>query len=144
MVMSICSFNLYGEYFPKNNRRDFELDYINYVFIALFILFIVYRLMPTKGVRNISTAELKNELKDKNKLLIDVRTPGEYKGKHIREFKNIPLNLLAQKAEKELAKDKEVIVICQSGMRSGQASKILKKLGYTKVTNVKGGMNAWS
>jgi rhodanese-related sulfurtransferase len=29
-------------------------------------------------------------------------------------------------------------------MRSGQASKLLKKLGYTKVTNVKGGMNAWS
>jgi rhodanese-related sulfurtransferase len=100
--------------------------------------------MPTKGVRNISIAELKNELRGKSKLFIDVRTPGEYKGIHIREFKNIPLNLLAQKADKELTKDKEVIVICQSGMRSGQASKILKKLGYTKVTNVKGGMNAWS
>ncbi len=120
------------------------MEYINYVLIALFILFIVYRFVPTKGVRNISTAELKNELKDKNKLFIDVRTPGEFKGNHIREFKNIPLNLLAQKAIKELSKDKEVIVICQSGMRSGQASKILKKLGYTKVTNVKGGMNAWS
>jgi rhodanese-related sulfurtransferase len=120
------------------------LDYINYVFIALFLLFIVYRFMPAKGVRNISIAELKNELKGKSKLFIDVRTPGEYKGNHIREFKNIPLNLLAEKAEKELSKDKEVIVICQSGMRSGQASKLLKKLGYTKVTNVKGGMNAWS
>ncbi|MCM3690165.1 rhodanese-like domain-containing protein [Neobacillus niacini] len=120
------------------------MEYINYLLIALFILFIGYRFMPTKGVRNISTAELKNELKDKNKLFIDVRTPGEYKGKHIKEFKNIPLNLLAQKAEKELSKDKEVIVICQSGMRSGQASKLLKKLGYTKITNVKGGMNAWS
>jgi rhodanese-related sulfurtransferase len=100
--------------------------------------------MPTKGVRHISIAELKNELNDKNNVFVDVRTPGEYKGNHIREFKNIPLNLLAQKAEKELSKDKEVIVICQSGMRSGQASKILRKLGYTKVTNVKGGMNAWS
>jgi rhodanese-related sulfurtransferase len=120
------------------------LEYINYVFIALFILFIVYRFMPIKGVRNISTVELRNELKDKNKLFVDVRTPGEFKGNHIRQFKNIPLNLLTQKAEKELSKDKEVIVICQSGMRSGQASKILKKLGYTKVTNVKGGMNAWS
>ncbi|MEH7246408.1 rhodanese-like domain-containing protein [Neobacillus niacini] len=120
------------------------MDYINYVLLALFIVFIGYRILPTKGVRNISTAELKNELRDKDKLFIDVRTPGEYKGNHIREFKNIPLNLLSQKAEKELSKDKEVIVICQSGMRSGQASKLLKKLGYTKVTNVKGGMNAWS
>jgi rhodanese-related sulfurtransferase len=132
-----------GNIIPQT-KEGINLDYINYLLIALFILFIGYRFMPTKGVRNISTAELKNELKDKNKLFIDVRTPGEFKGKHIREFKNIPLNLLAQKAEKELSKDKEVIVICQSGMRSGQASKLLKKLGYTKVTNVKGGMNAWS
>lgn len=120
------------------------MEYIKYVSIALFIFIIVYRFIPTKGVRNISTAELKNELKDKNKLFIDVRTPGEYKGNHIKEFKNIPLNLLAQKAEKELSKDKEIIVICQGGLRSGQASKILNKLGFTKVTNVKGGMNAWS
>jgi rhodanese-related sulfurtransferase len=43
----------------------------------------------------------------------------------------------------ELSKDKEVIVVCQSGMRSNQASKLLKKLGFTQVTNVIGGMNAW-
>ena len=38
----------------------------------------------------------------------------------------------------------EVVVICQSGMRSKQASKLLRKQGFNKVTNVKGGMNAWS
>ncbi|NRK74194.1 rhodanese-like domain-containing protein, partial [Salmonella enterica subsp. enterica serovar Typhi] len=43
----------------------------------------------------------------------------------------------------ELSKDKEVVVICQSGMRSQNATKILKKLGFTNVTNVKGGMSAW-
>jgi rhodanese-related sulfurtransferase len=100
-------------------------------------------MMPAKGVRNISTAELKNELKDKHKQFIDVRTPGEYKGNHIREFKNIPLPQLNQKAQ-SLSKDKEVIVICQSGMRSTQASKRLKKMGFDQVTNVKGGMNAWT
>jgi rhodanese-related sulfurtransferase len=105
---------------------------------------IVKRLVPTKGVRNISTAELKNELQDKNRQFVDVRTPGEFKGRNIRGFKNIPLNQLAQKAEKELSKEKEVIVICQSGMRSKQASKMLKKLGFKMVTNVKGGMSAWS
>ncbi|MFP7295841.1 rhodanese-like domain-containing protein [Neobacillus niacini] len=120
------------------------MEYINYVIIGILIYIIGSRFMPANGIRNISTLELKSELKDKNKLFIDVRTPGEYKRTHIKEFKNIPLNLLAQKAEKELPKDKEIIVICQSGMRSVQASKILKKFGYTKVTNVKGGMNAWS
>jgi rhodanese-related sulfurtransferase len=119
------------------------MQYLNYIVIALLLFFIVKRFLPTKGVNHISTAELKTQLKDKNKQFIDVRTPGEFKGNNIRGFKNIPLNQLTQKAEKELSKEKEVVVICQSGMRSQQASKMLKKLGFTQVTNVKGGMSAW-
>jgi rhodanese-related sulfurtransferase len=101
------------------------------------------RLVPTKGVRQITTSELKMELKDKNKQFVDVRTPAEFKENHIKGFKNIPLHLLSQKSN-EISKDKEVVVICQSGMRSQKASKILKKLGYSNVKNVKGGMSAWS
>lgn len=116
---------------------------MNYIVIGLFLLFIIQRIVPTKGVRHITTADLKEEIKNKDKQFVDVRTPGEFKGNHIRGFKNIPLHQLSQKADKELSKEKEVIVICQSGMRSQKASKMLKKLGYTKVTNVKGGMSAW-
>ncbi|MEH7495501.1 rhodanese-like domain-containing protein [Neobacillus niacini] len=118
------------------------MEFINYLFIALLLFLIVNRFIPTKGVRNITTTELKNELNEKNKQFVDVRTPGEYKGNHIKGFKNIPLHQLAQKAT-DLSKDKEVVVICQSGMRSQKASKQLKKLGFSKVTNVKGGMSAW-
>lgn len=118
------------------------MEYLNYIILVLLAVFIINRFLPIKGIRNISTAELKNELQDKNKQFIDVRTPGEFKNNHIRGFKNIPLNLLARKAN-ELAKDKELIVICQSGMRSKQASKMLKKLGFTKITNVKGGVSTW-
>ncbi|MCM3654467.1 rhodanese-like domain-containing protein [Metabacillus litoralis] len=120
------------------------MDYLNYLLIALFLFFMFKRFLPIKGVNQITTTELKTELNNKNKQFVDVRTPGEFKGNHIRGFKNIPLHQLAQKAAKELSKEKEVIVICQSGMRSQQASKILKKLGFTNVTNVKGGMSAWS
>ncbi|MBS4193704.1 MULTISPECIES: rhodanese-like domain-containing protein [Bacillaceae] len=119
------------------------MEYLNYIIIGLFLLFIIKRIIPVKGVRQISTTDLKNELKDKNKQFVDVRTPGEFKGNNIKGFKNLPLQQLAQKAEKELSKDKEVVVICQSGMRSQNATKILKKLGFTNVTNVKGGMSAW-
>lgn len=120
------------------------MEYGNYLIIALIVFFLISRLLPTKGVNNITTSELKTNLSDKNKQFVDVRTPGEFKGNHLRGFKNIPLDQLAQKAEKELSKDREVIVICQSGMRSQKASRILKKLGFTNVTNVKGGMSAWS
>jgi rhodanese-related sulfurtransferase len=119
------------------------MEYINYIVIGLVIVFFIQRMIPTKGVRQISTSELKNELKDKNKQYIDVRTPGEFKVNHIRGFKNMPLHQLAQKSN-ELSKDKEVVVICQSGMRSQKATKVLKKLGFNKITNVKGGVSAWS
>ena len=114
----------------------------NVIIIALVIIFLVWRFLPTKGVRNITAAQLKNELGDRNKQYIDVRTPGEFKGRSINGFKNIPLNQLPAKAL-SLAKDKEVIVICQSGMRSKNACKILKKQGFAKITNVSGGMSAW-
>jgi len=118
------------------------LQYVNYLVLALLILYIIKRLVPTKGIKHISTAELKNELQDKTKQFIDVRTSGEFKSNHIRGFKNIPLNQLSQKAS-QLEKDKEIVVICQSGMRSQQGCKVLKKLGFSKITNVKGGVSAW-
>ncbi|EGQ21146.1 rhodanese family protein [Sporosarcina newyorkensis 2681] len=71
-----------------------------------------------------------------------MRTPAEYKGKHIKGFQNIPLNVLNRQAA-GLKKDQEVVVICQSGMRSSKAASQLKKAGFTTVTNVRGGMSAW-
>jgi rhodanese-related sulfurtransferase len=118
------------------------MDYINYLLIGLLILFLLQRLVPTKGVRQITTSDLKKELNDKNKQYIDVRTPGEFKGRNIKGFKNIPLHQLSSKTN-ELSKDKEVVVICQSGMRSNKATKVLRKQGFKQVTNVKGGMSAW-
>ncbi|WP_243356463.1 rhodanese-like domain-containing protein [Bacillus litorisediminis] len=119
------------------------MDLLPYIVIGLFVVFMLMRMGPAKGVRNITTMQLKEELKDKNKQFIDVFTAGEYKANHIRGFKNIPLHQIGQKATKELSKDKEVVVICQSGMRSQKASKELKKLGFTKITNVTGGVSSW-
>ncbi len=107
--------------------------------IGLLILFIIWRKLPTKGIKAITSEQLNTILTDKDNIFVDVRTSGEYKGRHIAQFKNIPLGSDLSK----LPKDKEIVVICQSGMRSNQACKQLKKLGYDKVTNVRGGMNAW-
>ncbi len=109
------------------------------IIFILIVAFIAWRLMPAKGIQTISTAQLKEMLNDRNKMFIDVRTPGEYNARNIRQFKNIPLGSDFSK----LPKDKEIVVICQSGMRSSQACKQLKKLGYEHITNVRGGMSAW-
>lgn len=118
------------------------MDFIQIIILVLVVVFIATRIMPVKGIKNISVQEAKNRLKDNRVQFIDVRTPGEYKAKHIKPFKNIPLSNLASNTD-SLDKEKEVVVICQSGMRSMKAAKILKKQGFEKVSNVSGGMSAW-
>jgi len=86
----------------------------------------------------ISTTELKKIINDKDKLFIDVRTKAEYKSNGLRQFKNMPLGSDYSK----LPTNKEIVVICQSGMRSKAACKQMKKLGLN-VTNVRGGMSAY-
>ncbi|WP_156288868.1 rhodanese-like domain-containing protein [Oceanobacillus salinisoli] len=115
---------------------------IEWILIILIIGFLVNRFMPVKGISNISVQEAKNKFKENNVQFIDVRTVGEYKANHRKPFKNIPLSNLASKID-TLDKDKEAVVICQSGMRSAKAAKILKKNGFQNIYNVKGGMSTW-
>lgn len=115
---------------------------IQWLIIIGIIWFVLRRFMPAKGIAHITTQEAKNKFKDKNVQFVDVRTPGEFKRNYRKPFRNIPLYELAKQAS-TLNKDKEVVVICQSGMRSMKASKILRKQGFEKVSNVKGGMGAW-
>lgn len=111
------------------------------ILIGAIIVFIGYRAMvPTKGVKTISADELKPELKKFGKQFVDVRTPAEFKAGHIKEFKNIPLNELPNRLD-ELNADKEIYLMCQSGMRSSRAAGLLKKNGFKQITNVSGGMN---
>ncbi|MFS0672601.1 MULTISPECIES: rhodanese-like domain-containing protein [Ornithinibacillus] len=115
---------------------------MEWILLILIIAFLVNRFMPIKGITNISVQEVKDKFKENNVQFIDVRTPGEYKANHRKPFKNIPLSNLSGKMDK-LDKQKEIVVICQSGMRSTKAAKMLKKQGFETIYNVKGGMSAW-
>ena len=67
-------------------------------------------------------------------LLLDVRTRGEYAGGHVKNSKNIPLDEL-NAALPKLNKEQNIVVVCASGMRSGNAVSIMKKHGFTKCYN---------
>jgi phage shock protein E len=67
-------------------------------------------------------------------LIIDVRTPEEYKQGHINGSLNVPLNDIEQ-AMSWLIKDVPTITVCASGSRSAQAKKILEANGFTKIYN---------
>ncbi|WP_375748264.1 rhodanese-like domain-containing protein [Vibrio sp. HN007] len=67
-------------------------------------------------------------------LLVDVRTPGEYNAKHLMNSVNLPLNTVGH-AFKDIDKDKNIVVYCRSGNRSGQAKAYLEQIGFTNIHN---------
>lgn len=81
-------------------------------------------------------------------LLLDVRTPEEYRAGHATRAVNIELAALSDAVKAGTLDDwKEegpVLVICQSGKRSAQAAvKLSKVFNFQQVVNVKGGTSAW-
>ena len=77
--------------------------------------------------------------------IIDVRTPDEFAGGHLRDAKNIPLADLSNRiGELDKSKTKTVIVVCQTGARANKAARQLKAAGFDDTYTLEGGIAAWS
>lgn len=75
-------------------------------------------------------------------IIVDVRLPAEWMGLRIGATLNIPLNELATKAGK-LDKSQNIVTVCNSAFRSSMAVGVLQRQGFTKVSNMNGGSEAW-
>lgn len=95
---------------------------------------------------DVSVAEAVDLIKNKNAVIIDVRTPEEFAESHLPEANNFPVDTLSQNIEtiKKLQRDKPLLVYCRSGKRSARAAEKLKNLGVNSLYNLKGGIKAWS
>jgi sulfur dioxygenase len=86
------------------------------------------------------------DIVDGDILVLDVRTPEEFRGElgHIDVAKLIPVKELALRAkELEPFRNRNIITVCRSGVRSTSAAAILAGLGFPHVSNLHGGMLAW-
>ncbi len=82
--------------------------------------------------------------KDRSIQLIDVRTPEEFKGNHLKGAQNICVTSDDFKEKvKMLDKNKPVYVYCNRGGQSAQAAIALKELGFTKIYDLEGGILLW-
>ena len=75
--------------------------------------------------------------------LIDVREPNEYDFCHMKESRLVPLAQIP-KSLKELNPTEEYVFYCHSGNRSAAAVDYLRRAGFTKVRNLKGGIDRWA
>ncbi len=78
-------------------------------------------------------------------LLIDVRTPDEYRSGHIADAINLPLQAIQAGSLNGLPADRQtaLVTICAVGKRSAAACQLLRGLGYENVKTSRGGMQAW-
>jgi len=92
---------------------------------------------------NLTADEVKSMKKNGEKfVLIDVRMPHETASRSIEGAKLIPLQEFDRR-HSEIPQDKDVVLYCQNGIRSIMACRYLKKLGYSRVKNLEGGISRW-
>jgi rhodanese-related sulfurtransferase len=93
------------------------------------------KLAPLQAVRLIN---------DREAVVVDLRPVGDYKKGHLLNALNLPVDKLGERAG-ELGKDKSkpVLLYCALGSVAGEAADKLRKLGYTEVYPLRGGINGW-
>ena len=76
-------------------------------------------------------------------VLLDVREPWEYQTCHLPDSVLIPMQTVPAR-QTELDPDAPIVCICHHGMRSAAVAAFLEKNGFTNVTNMTGGIDAWA
>ena len=90
---------------------------------------------------DITIGELKNKALQ-GAILIDVRSNQEYREGHIQGAINIPDFEIKYRVQREIPKKNQLIVLyCQYGGRSKNAMNLMKKMGYTNIYNLNGGLD---
>jgi rhodanese-related sulfurtransferase len=106
------------------------------VLVAIVLLWLV---LPRLG--KTSSAEAR-KLVEAGARLIDVRSPGEFGGGHLPGAINIPVDQIGSRVAELKKSDKPIVLYCASGMRSGQAKRILAGAGIAGLHDL-GAMSRW-
>jgi rhodanese-related sulfurtransferase len=130
------------------NTNDFTM-YLAIIAVAVLLINNIYQRISMLRAKaqgafyhKLDQDEAKTYMdKDKSIVVLDVRTPNEYKNGHIKRAKN--LSSVKEIASKYPNKDTVFYVYCQSGSRSLKAAKKLVMKGYKEVYDI-GGLSYWN
>jgi rhodanese-related sulfurtransferase len=96
------------------------------------------------GVKSLLPQEATLLINHENAIVLDVREDNEFAQGHILNSVHIPLKMLSEKIGRlEKYRNRPIIASCMSGNRSSSACRALKKNGFEKIHNLKGGIVAW-
>ncbi|MBF6570382.1 MAG: hypothetical protein IVW54_16055 [Candidatus Binataceae bacterium] len=95
-------------------------------------------------IGEIEPAELQaRRLRGDHVAVLDVREPGEVAIAAMPGATHIPMNDIPARIA-ELDREAEWVVVCHHGMRSAQVAMYLARMGFARVSNLTGGIDAWS
>lgn len=95
-------------------------------------------------MEDISVIDLAQRIKNGDApVVIDVREPEEYAFAHIEGAQLKPLNDILDWSQ-DLDREQEYVMQCHTGQRSAYAKQVLQQLGFQRVRNLTGGIDAWS
>jgi rhodanese-related sulfurtransferase len=98
----------------------------------------------TAKINNLNADAFASDIKNAGVVILDVRTAGEFAAGHIQNAINIDVEAANFDTKiAQLDKRVEYAVYCHSGRRSGIATEKMAKAGFTKLTNLDGGIGAW-
>ena len=119
--------------------------WIPFLLILLFLAGCTASNEQENSYRQISMDEAVTMMEEESGyIILDVRTPEEFRERHIPNAINIPNETIGSEDIQELPdKDQLILVYCRSGNRSKQASGKLAELGYTNIVEI-GGINDWT
>jgi len=95
----------------------------------------------TDSIRSIDAPEFICKIKDQAAFVLDVRKPGEYELSHLEHVSSHPLDFITDWQD-SLVKDKPYYIHCAGGYRSIIAASLLKRQGFTNLTDITGGYSA--
>ncbi|PXW85390.1 rhodanese-related sulfurtransferase [Nitrosomonas sp. Nm84] len=128
-------------------QDHFLLKLENLLFVITAVisgLLLLWPLISQRGIKEIDTRVAIQLINHQDALVLDVRDDSEYAAGHLPNSRHIPSEKIEERwIEIQKFKEKPIVIIYRSGIRSNRASVVLKKNGFAQVFNLMGGIDTW-
>ncbi|MBU5638592.1 rhodanese-like domain-containing protein [Geomonas sp. Red69] len=116
---------------------------MRFIAVLFSVLMLTASLSQAVGPANVTSKQAQALLaKNARMVLLDVRTPDEYRQAHLKGAQLIPLGELNRRVQ-EIPRDRPVLVYCAVGARSSTAASFLSSRGYREIYNMTDGIVGW-
>ncbi|HTI16288.1 MAG TPA: rhodanese-like domain-containing protein [Trinickia sp.] len=125
----------------------FFTEYTNLVLLIALVVsggLLLWPKLSGTGRGGLSAAEATQLINRRNAVVVDLRPAAEYANGHLPAARHLDYPELQAKIG-QVAKNKAhpVLLVCQNGLQSNKASRIIREAGYNEVHVLQGGLNAW-